>query len=86
MDTANAANVSLEDFVADMRRLMQLPNGQKLTKKFLRESLTMSQYNAARQHYGDALRQVLDQDVHDFQRPKGAPDGTAHETGDQHPS
>jgi hypothetical protein len=59
VDTARAANVDLEAFGHDMRRLMQLPDGQKITKKFLRETMTMAQYNTARAHYGEALRQVL---------------------------
>jgi hypothetical protein len=48
VDTARAANVSLEDFGHDMRRLMQLPDGQKVAKEFLSEHMTMSQYHTAR--------------------------------------
>jgi hypothetical protein len=48
-----------------MRRLMQLPDGQKITKKFLRETMTMAQYNTARAHYGEKLRQILEEDVPD---------------------
>ena len=36
VDTAKAANVSLEAFGHDIRRLMQLLESQKITKKFLR--------------------------------------------------
>src|SRR5882724_3001401 len=41
IETARAANVDLEAFGHDMRRLMQLPESQKITKKFLRETMTM---------------------------------------------
>jgi Arc/MetJ family transcription regulator len=63
--TAQAANVSLEAFGQDMRRLMQLPERQKITKKFLRETMTMSQYDTARTHYGEALRRIVEEDVPD---------------------
>ncbi|MDQ3831524.1 MAG: hypothetical protein M3361_19940 [Candidatus Tectomicrobia bacterium] len=69
VQSAQAANVSLEDFGHDMRRLMQVPATQKITKKFLRETMTMSQYHAARAHYGEALRQILEQDVPDHPSP-----------------
>jgi hypothetical protein len=52
-----------------MRRLMQLPESQKITKKFLRESMTMEQYNTARSHYGEALRQILEEDVPNHEPP-----------------
>jgi hypothetical protein len=76
VDSARAANVDLEAFGHDMRRLMQLPESQKVTKKFLRGTMTMSQYNMARAHYGEALRQVLNQDVPDFPPQKEPTDGT----------
>jgi hypothetical protein len=63
VDTSKAANVSLEACGHDMRRLMQLPESQKITKKFLRETMTMDQYNTARAHYGKVLRLVLEEDV-----------------------
>jgi hypothetical protein len=63
VDSARVANVDLEAFGHDMRRLMQLPESQKITKKFLRETMTMGQYNNARAHYGEALRVILEEDV-----------------------
>jgi hypothetical protein len=72
VECARAANVDLEAFGHDMRRLMQLPERQKITKKFLRESMTMTQYHTARQHYGEVLRQVLEEDVPNHEPP--APD------------
>jgi hypothetical protein len=69
VDTAWATNVSLEDFGHDMRRLMQVPEGQKVTKKFLRETMTMEQYNMARSHYRAALRQILEEDVPNHEPP-----------------
>jgi len=61
VECARAANVDLEAFGHDMRRLMQLPDTQKITKKFLREHMTIAQYNTARAHY--VLRLAL------FERP-----------------
>jgi hypothetical protein len=72
VDSARAANVDLEAFGHDMRRLMQLPESQKITKKFLRERMTMAQYNTARAHYGEALRQILEEDVPDHEPPSQA--------------
>jgi hypothetical protein len=72
VETARAANVDLEAFGHDMRRLMQLPESQKITKKFLRETMTMSQYNTARAHYGEALRVILEEDVPDHEPPSEA--------------
>jgi hypothetical protein len=77
IDTARAANVSLEDFGHDMRRLMKLPESKKVTKKFLRETMTMAQYNTARAHYGEKLRVILEGDVPDFAPHKEATNGTA---------
>src|SRR5262245_9628132 len=71
--TARAANVDLEGFGQDMRRLMQLPATQKITKKFLRETMTVEQYQTAAAHYGQALETILDADV-----PYFAPEGTTH--------
>jgi hypothetical protein len=65
VDTARSANVSNYDFAHDMRRLMQLPETQKISKKFLRETMTMAQYNMARAHYGEKLRRILEEDVPD---------------------
>jgi hypothetical protein len=56
-----------------MRRLMHLPETQKITKKFLREQMTMAQYDKARAHYGQTLAEILNQDVPDFP-PASAPD------------
>ena len=63
VETARAANVDLEAFGHDMRRLMELPESQKTTKKFLRETMTMAQYNTARAHYGEALRVIIEGDT-----------------------
>jgi hypothetical protein len=49
---------------------MQQPESQKITKKFLRERMSMEQYNTARAHYGDALRQILEEDVPNYEPPR----------------
>jgi hypothetical protein len=72
VNCARSANVDLEAFGHDMRRLMQLPATQKITKKFLRETMTLAQYTTARQHYGEALRIILEEDVPDHESPSAA--------------
>jgi hypothetical protein len=79
VDTARAGNVSLEDFGHDMRRLMKLPESQKVTKKFLRETMTMSQYNTARAHYGEQLRVILEGDVPNHEPPTETRDASTSE-------
>jgi len=79
VDSARAANVDLEAFGHDMRRLMQLPESQKITKKFLRETMTMTQYNTARAHYGEALRVIIEEDVPNHEPPSQAVDADASE-------
>jgi hypothetical protein len=81
VDSARAANVDLEAFGHDMRRLMQLPESQKITKKFLRETMTMSQYNPARAHYGEALRVIVEEDVPNHEPPSQAVDADASQVG-----
>jgi hypothetical protein len=77
VDTVRAVNVDLEAFGHDMRRLMQLPDSQKITKKFLRERMTLDQYNKALAHYGEALRQVIEEDVPTHEPPSQAVDADA---------
>jgi hypothetical protein len=76
VESARAAHVDLEAFGHDMRRLMKLPESQKVTKKFLRETMTMAQYNTARAQYGEALRVILEDDVPNHQPPE-VPHGNA---------
>jgi hypothetical protein len=90
VETARAANVDLEAFGHDMRQLMQLPESQKITKKFLREQMTMAQYNTARAHYGEALRVILEEDVPTHEPPSQAVDADAsqvvHTSTDEGPT
>jgi hypothetical protein len=78
MDTARAANVSLEDFGDDIRRLMNLSPLQKITKKFLREHMTMAEYELARKGYGEKLRVILEEDFPNHEPPSqaGGPDAS----------
>jgi hypothetical protein len=52
-----------------MRRLMQLADDTKITKKFLRESMTMAQYEVAWQHYSATLKKRVEEDVLDYPPP-----------------
>jgi hypothetical protein len=79
VNSARAANVDLKAFGHDMRRLMQLPESQKITKKFLREQMTMDQYNKARAHYGAELRQIIEENVPTHEPPTETRDANASE-------
>jgi hypothetical protein len=80
VESARAANVDLEAFGHDMRRLMKLPESQKITKKFLCETMTMAQYNTARAHYGEALRVILEEDVPDHEPTTETRDASTSKT------
>jgi hypothetical protein len=89
VDSARSANISNDDFAHDMRRLMQLPETQKITRKSLRETMTMSQCNTARAHYGERLRQILEEDVPDHGSRSAhdqpdAPEGASKATPEQY--
>jgi hypothetical protein len=60
-----------------MRRLMNLSPVQKITKKFLRETMTMSEYEIARKEYGEKLRVLLEEDVPTHEPPSEAVDADA---------
>jgi hypothetical protein len=65
VEMARACGVDLTSFGNHMRRLMQLAGDAKITKKFLRESMTMAQYEAAWQHYSEMLKKHVEEDVSD---------------------
>ena len=62
---------TLEAFGHDMRRLLGLPGEVRITKKFLKERLTMAQYEDAWQAYRRALKAKIEEDVSDFAPPQG---------------
>jgi hypothetical protein len=62
---ARSCGVDLTSFGDHMRRLMQLADDTKITKKFLRESMTMAQYEVAWQHYSEVLKKQVEEDVSD---------------------
>jgi hypothetical protein len=65
VEMARSCGVDLTSFGNHMRRLMQLAEDTKITKKFLRESMTMAQYEVAWQHYNEVLKQHVEEDVSD---------------------
>jgi hypothetical protein len=65
VEMARACGVALTSFGNHMRRLMQLAEDTTITKKFLRESMTMAQYEAAWQHYHAVLTQRVETEVSD---------------------
>ena len=65
VELARSCGVDLTSFGNHMRRLMQLAEDSKITKKFLRESMTMAQYEVAWQHYNEVLKTQVEEDVSD---------------------
>jgi hypothetical protein len=63
VEMARACGVDLTSFGHHMRGLMQLAEDTKITKKFLRESMTMAQYEVAWQHYNEGLKQHVEDEV-----------------------
>jgi hypothetical protein len=69
VEMARACGVDLTSFGDHMRRLMQLADDTKITKKFLRESMTMAQYEVAWQHYSELLKKQVEENVLDYPPP-----------------
>jgi hypothetical protein len=65
VEMARSCGVDLTSFGHHMRGLMQLAEETKITKKFLRESMTMAQYEVAWQHYTEVLKQHVAGEVSD---------------------
>ena len=65
VEMARSCGIDLTSFGDHMRRLMQLAEDTRITKKFLRDSMTMAQYEVAWQHYNEALRKQMEEDVSD---------------------
>jgi hypothetical protein len=63
VEMATSCGIELTSFGNHMRRLMQLAEETKITKKFLRESMTMGQYAVAWQHYHEVLTQPVEAEV-----------------------
>jgi hypothetical protein len=66
VELVRSCGIDLISFGHHMRRLMDLPNETKITKKFLRESMTMAQFENAWQHYSALLKKHVEEDVLDF--------------------
>jgi hypothetical protein len=66
VEMARSCGVDLASFGRHMRQLMDLPAETKITRKFLRDSMTMAQYESAWQHYGEVLKKHVEEDVLDF--------------------
>ena len=73
VEMARSCGIDLVSFGRHMRQLMDLPAETKITRKFLRETMTMAQYESAWQHYSEVLKKHVEEDVLDFP-PPGEPD------------
>jgi hypothetical protein len=62
-ELARSCDVDLVGFGDHMRRLMNLAEETKVTKKFLRESMTIAQFETAWQHYSDLLKKLVEEEV-----------------------
>jgi hypothetical protein len=91
VEMAKSCGVDLTSFGDHMRRLMQFADDTKITKKFLRESMTMAQYEVAWQHYSEMLKKQVEEDVLDYPPPgedasAGESEGTTGPTEDGQPT
>jgi hypothetical protein len=71
VELAFAAGSDMPTFGRFMRELMALPEETRITKKYLRDAMTMAQYDMAFKYYGDRLRDQVETDVRDFPAPNG---------------
>jgi hypothetical protein len=71
VEMARSCGIDLVSFGRHMRQLMDLPAETKVTRKFLRETMTMEQYESAWQHYSEVLKRHVEEDVLDFHPPDG---------------
>jgi hypothetical protein len=69
VELARSCGVDLASFGGHMRQLMNLPEETKITKKFLREAMTMTQFGVAWQHYNEMLKKQVEADVLDYPPP-----------------
>jgi hypothetical protein len=91
VEMVRSCGVDLTSFGDHMRGLMQLADDTKITKKFLRESMTMAQYEVAWQHYSEMLEKQVEEDVLDYPPPgedafAGESEGTTRPTEDGQPT
>jgi hypothetical protein len=63
VELARSCDVDLVSFGYHMRRLMNLSEETKVTKKFLRESMTVAQFEEAWQHYSELLKKLVEEEV-----------------------
>jgi hypothetical protein len=63
VELAHSLEVDLQGFGHDMRRVMQLGEDTRITKKLLRASMTRPQYQKAWQAYSTRLRQAVEQSL-----------------------
>jgi hypothetical protein len=63
-----------------MRRLMNLSPRQKITKKYLRATITMREYEIARKGYGEKWRVIIKEEVPTHEPPSQVGDASASTT------
>ena len=70
---AESAHEPKEVFATQLRRIMGLTGEVRISKKFLRESMTLTQFEVARAYYERVLKQQVEEDV-----PDGSPRPSGH--------
>jgi hypothetical protein len=97
VELARSCGIDLASFGKHMRQLMDLSDETKITKKFLRETMTMAQFDTAWQHYNEVLKKHVEEDVLDYPPPVDdappgesegvtSPTGAGQETGPSEPT
>ena len=69
VELARSCGIDLASFGKHMRQLMDLSEETKITKKFLRETMTMAQFDSAWQHYNEVLKKHVEENVLDYSPP-----------------
>jgi hypothetical protein len=63
VELARSCDVDLVSFGHHVRQLMNLSEETKVTKKFLRESMTMAEFEDVWQHYSAMLKKLVEEEV-----------------------
>jgi hypothetical protein len=69
VELARSCGVDLASFGQHMRQVMELPDATTITKKFLRDTMTMAQFETAWQHYNEVLTTQVEAEVLDDPPP-----------------
>jgi hypothetical protein len=86
---AVSADIDESTFWMQIRRMLDIPASEKISKKGIRDRMTMSQYEAADAEYRDQIRKLMeptfDDDVPDYQGAQDMPQETPQDATEAEP-